>query len=80
MSTYSKTIIQVSVHLYDENPIFGENSTHISLEDDADGIYIKLTQCHDNIENGVVSFNDLQHMTAVFDAAKELFENAPKNV
>lgn len=76
MSTYSKTITQVSVHLYDENPIFGENSTHISLEDDAGGIYIKLTQCHDNIENGAVSFNDLQHMTAVYEAAKELLEMA----
>lgn len=75
MSTYAKTIIQISVHLYDENPIFGENSTHISLEDEAGGIYIKMTQCHDNIMNGSVSFNDIGHMIAVFDAAKELLEN-----
>jgi hypothetical protein len=78
MSTYSKTIISVSVHLYDDNPIFGESSTHISLEDEAGGIYIKLAQCHDSTENGVISFNDIQHMTAVFEAAKELFESAPK--
>lgn len=75
MTTYSKTIIKVSVHVYDENPIFGEQSTHISLEDDAGGIYLKLTQCHDNIENGSVSFNDLAHLTAVYDAAKELLES-----
>jgi hypothetical protein len=78
MSTFIKTITSVSVHLYDENPIFGENSTHISIEDEAGGLYIKITQCHDNIENGSVSFNDINHMTAVFEAAKELAENAPK--
>jgi hypothetical protein len=74
MTTYSKTIIKVSVHLAEENPIFGESSTHISLEDDAGGIYLKLVQCNDYIENGAVSFNDLAHLTAVYDAAKELLE------
>jgi len=76
MSTYSKTIIKVSVHLKDENPIFGESSTHISIEDEAAGPYITLQQCTDTVESGTVSFNGIDHMTAVFDAAKELLENA----
>jgi hypothetical protein len=78
MSTYTKTIVKVSVHQYDESPIFGEGSTHISIEDDAAGPYIKFTQCRDTIENGSVTFDSVQEMAAVFDAAKELLENAPK--
>jgi hypothetical protein len=42
MSTYTKTIVKVSVHLYDESPVFGESSTHISLDDEGAGLYIKM--------------------------------------
>lgn len=75
--TYSKTIIKVSVHEDNENPIFGEQATHVSLEDDAGGIYLRLTQCNDVIEPGSVSFNNLQHLTKIFEVAKELLESAP---
>jgi hypothetical protein len=79
MTTYSKTIIKVSVHLPDDSPIFGESSTHVSLEDEAGGIYLKLEQCNDNIQNGCVTFNDIEHLEAVVSAAKELLQNAPKS-
>lgn len=75
MTTYNKTIIKVSVHLAEENPIFGESSTHISLEDDAGGIYLKFAQCNDVTENGAVTFNNLYHLTAVYETAKELWES-----
>ncbi len=78
MTTYSKTIIKVSVHLPDDSPIFGESSTHVSLEDEAGGIYLKLEQCNDVIQPGCVTFNDMEHLRAVVAAAKELLENAPK--
>lgn len=77
MSTYTKTIIKVSVHLYDENPVFGESSTHIFLDDEGGGPFIKFEQCNDVTANGTVTFNDVKHMTAVYEAAKELFEKAP---
>lgn len=78
MTTYSKTIIKVSVHLPNDSPIFGESSTHISLEDEAGGIYLKLEQCNDDIQHGCVTFNDVEHLETVVAAAKELLENAPK--
>jgi len=79
MTIFSKTIIKVSVHAYGESPIFGENSTHVSLEDDSTGIYLKLEQCNDYIQNGAVTFNDIAHLKAVVAAAEELLENAPKS-
>lgn len=78
MTTYSKTIIKISVHRPDDSPIFGESSTHVSLEDEAGGVYLKLEQCHDYIQNGSVTFNDLEHLEAIVNAAKYLLENAPK--
>jgi hypothetical protein len=78
MTTYMKTIIKVSIHAQTESPIFGESSTHISLEDEAGGIYLKLEQCNDNSENGCVTFENLEHLEAVVAAAKELLENSPK--
>ena len=72
MTIYKASIIKVSIHTDTESPIFGENSTHISIEDNGAGAYLQLTQCHDDTENGVVTFNDLEYLELVFTTAKQL--------
>ena len=74
MTTYARTITEVSVHDPNENPIFGESATHVKLADEGGGIYLKITQCNDDIEPGEVTFNCLEHLTAVYEAAKEMYE------
>jgi hypothetical protein len=44
MSNYITSIISTVVHLDDRNPIFGDNITTITIEDEACGGYIVLTQ------------------------------------
>lgn len=69
MTNYTKTILAVSVHLDSENPVFGENSLHVSLDDDAGGMYVKLTQCNDDIAPGEVKldFDQLDLIKQVVD-------------
>jgi hypothetical protein len=44
MSKYITSIISTVVHLDDRNPIFGDDITTITIDDDACGGYIVLTQ------------------------------------
>lgn len=41
---YTTTITAVSVHPIGENPIFGETTTTVRLDDEAAGAYIVLSQ------------------------------------
>lgn len=74
---YKKTILTVAIHPEDVNPVFGESSTHISVQDDGGGPFIRLFQCNDETENGTVKL-DLQELELVFEAAKELVSQFPK--
>ena len=72
MTTYYATVIKISIHTKDESPIFGENATHVSVEDDGGGAYLQIAQCNDSTEDGVVTFNDLAHFDAVYQAVREM--------
>lgn len=71
---YNQTILKISVHPEGENPVFGERSTHVFIEDEAGGPYIKIQQCNDNSENSIISVNDIEELNAIVDAAKELLK------
>jgi len=47
-----RTTITISLHPDDENPVFGENATHITYADEAAGAFIKLTQFPDDTVDG----------------------------
>jgi hypothetical protein len=61
-----------------DNPIFGESVTHIELCDDAAGFYIKLSQVHEETEQGAVTFNNADEILAIGNVAKEVMRNAQK--
>lgn len=69
---YKKTTLTIAVHAENENPVFGETSTHVSIEDLSGGPFIKIKQCNDEIENGTISFNSIEEMEAVFGVASAL--------
>jgi hypothetical protein len=61
-----------------DNPIFGESVTHIELCNDALDFYIKLSQTYDEIEKGVVTFNNADEILAIGNVAKEMMRDAEK--
>ena len=71
MSTYKTTILQVSVHHEESNPIFGEGNTYVSVDDEAGGPFLVIEQTDDVMENGKVRM-DYEEFMAVAEAAKML--------
>jgi len=71
MSKYRTTILQVSIHREESNPIFGEGNTYVSVDDEAGGPFITIQQSDDCVEAGKVKF-DYGEFVAVAEAAKML--------
>jgi hypothetical protein len=77
MSALKITPIGMSVHLPDESPIFGEDATHVIVDDDAAGPFIVLRQFTDNSKLGEVRL-DIAELEAVLRAARRLLRAQPK--
>lgn len=60
MSKYITSVISTVVHMNDRNPIFGEDVTTITIDDEAAGGYIVLTQEEQTIK---VDLDELQLIT-----------------
>ena len=71
MSTYKTTILQVSVHREESNPVFGEGNTYVSVDDEAAGPFLTIQQHDENSEPGKVRM-DYEEFMAVAEAAKTL--------
>ena len=71
MGNFKTTILQVSVHREDANPIFGEGNTYVSVDDEAGGPYLVIEQHDDHSRNGTVRI-DYDEFQAVAEAAKML--------
>lgn len=68
---FKQTLIGIAVHPAGENPIYGEASTHVILDDEAAGPFIVLRQMFDGITPGEVRL-DSDELAAVYEAAKRL--------
>ena len=51
---FIQRITQMSV-LPEGEPLFSEHATTVKIEDDAGGEYLKIIQCRDDMESGVVA-------------------------
>jgi hypothetical protein len=71
MTTFKTTILQVSVHREESNPVFGEGNTYVSVDDEAGGPFLIIQQTDDDIEAGRVRM-DYEEFMAVAEAAKML--------
>jgi hypothetical protein len=68
---YKATILSISVHPDNENPVFGERSTHITVDDEAGGPFLKLIQCNDQITSGEIRV-DFGEMEVIYATSKIL--------
>lgn len=70
------TPITVSVHRKGDNPIFGENVIHVSVEDEGGGPFIVLDS-NEGKEDGLrIDMDELEAATA---AARQLISGVEKN-
>ena len=68
------TPIKVAVHRKDDNPIFGENVIHVSVDDEAAGAFIVL-ESNAGHEDGLRI--DPDELEAVVVAARKLIAGLP---
>ena len=71
MSKYKTTILQVSIHLDESNPLFGEGNTYVKIEDECGGPFLIIEQTDDESKLGIVRM-DYEEFIAVAEAAKML--------
>lgn len=76
MTARKITPIGMAVHLVDESPIFGDNSTHVLIDDDVAGPFIVLRQYGREAEVGEVRL-DIEGLEAVLRAARRLIRAQP---
>ena len=70
MTKYVTTIIKVAIHREEENPIFGEGNTFVSIDDEAAGPFIIIEQ--DDYESNKNIRIDYEELLAINEAAKML--------
>lgn len=73
MSMYKTTPMAISVHLAYENPVYGECSTMVAVDDEAGGAFIVIKQSDDQAAIGTVRM-DLEQLEAVVAAARKLIK------
>lgn len=74
---YRTTPLSVSVHLDNENPVFGESATHVTVDDEAGGPFLVLTQINEQSRNGEIRVC-IDELEMIFQAAKDLMAAQPK--
>lgn len=73
---YKSTIIGISIHLENMNPVYGEGVTHVNVQDEAGGPFITLSQVgEEKLECVRVDMEELEMITA---EAKKLIGQFPK--
>ena len=64
------TVIKSSVHMHNENPIFGYGAIHVSIDDDVGGGYIVLEQFPDTGTQRLAL--DLEELELVLKTARKM--------
>lgn len=66
------TITEIAVHKEDESPIFGDIVTHVKLDDEGAGTFIKLIQHNDTQMNEIrLDFNEIKYILKAIEMLKE---------
>jgi hypothetical protein len=73
---YKSTIIRISIHPENVNPVYGEGVTHVHIQDEAAGPFITLSQV------GAEQFEciraDIEELELITAEAKKLIGQFPK--
>jgi len=65
------TILTIAVHSPNSNLTYGAGTLHVSLDDEAGGVYITIKELSDDSEQGVVRI-DPDEVPLVFETAMKL--------
>jgi hypothetical protein len=75
------TVTEISVHSEKDNPIFGELVTHVKLEDEGGGLFIKLVQHTDEGTNVIkLEFNEIPHIVKAISILENKTDNSENMV
>jgi len=66
-----QTIIGISVHAENDNPIFGDSVTHVLLDDEVGGFFVKLSQEFNDGEPNTIRL-DFDEVDTIVDAINTL--------
>ena len=64
------TITSITIHRKGDSPIFGETATVVSMQDEAAGIFFKVSQCTE--ENQGYVMLEVGEIEAILRAAKRM--------
>jgi hypothetical protein len=70
MTKYAKTILKMSIHREEVNPVYGEGNTYLSVEDEAGGPFLLIEQDNDGDVSSVRI--DYEEFLVVAEAASEM--------
>lgn len=66
------TVTEIAVHKEGESPIFGEIVTHVKLDDEGAGTFIRLIQHNDTQVSEIrLDFNEIEHILKAIEMLKE---------
>lgn len=66
------TVTGIAVHKEDQNPIFGEILTHVKLDDDGGGLFVKIVQHSDTKTNEIrLDFKEVEYILKAIQMLKE---------
>lgn len=65
------TVTEIAVHKEGESPIFGEIVTHVKLDDEGGGPFIKITQHNDTKMDEIrLDFNEIEYILKAIETLK----------
>ena len=67
MTTYNITPLTVAVHPVGKNPVFSDQAVHVSIEDEAGGPFLRITELAPSGESGEIKL-DFDQFEAIIDA------------
>ena len=73
---YKSTIIKISIHPENLNPVYGDGVTHMHIQDGVAGPFIKLSQVGDEKLECIKT--DIEELEMITAEAKKLIGQFPK--
>jgi len=65
------TVTEIAVHKEDESPIFGDIVTHVKLDDEGAGTFIKITQHNGTKMDEIrLDFNEIEYILKAIEMLK----------
>jgi hypothetical protein len=66
------TVTEIAIHKENESPIFGEIVTHVKLDDEGAGVFVRIIQHNDTKMDEIrLGFNEIEYVLKAIEMLKE---------